>query len=381
MDSIESMIPPAEQEILERVDAFATEAIDPYVETMERDDVFPVEVIDVAEEYGILELLRDEQYGGHDVDFLTYSRALERISEISCALGETIGHHAMTTMGIERFGTPEQKERYLGETESVGSLMLSEPGAGSSPSDLEAVAQADGDHFILNGTKRFCTNASFADVCVVVARKKPTPPDSHGVSAFLVPGVENTDGLRFDRMKFMGMRGHITGDAHFDDVRVPKDALLGDVGDGFKIAMSNIDLGRTGLAVMATGVARSAFDLAIDYATDREQGGSPIGEYQSVQLMAAEMDAKLDAARHLAYQSAASISEGAVDTHESAKAKFYATEAAEEITRDAMQIYGGRGYSKEYPLEQYFRDARGLTILGGTSEIQKTTVAKQAMDM
>lgn len=370
MDLVREEPPEIDDPLLEAVDAFVTDAVEPRVEKMEQTDQLPMEIVEEARDYGVLDMLRDERYGGFDTDFFTYCLALERIASVSCSIAETINHHSLATIGIERHGSEAQKERYLASDTSVGSLMLSEPGAGSSPSDLEAVADETEDGYVISGHKRFCTNGSFSDVCLVVARKRPAPSDSHGVSVFLVPGVEDTEGLTFERMEFMGMRGHITGDAVFEDVTVPESSLLGEVGQGFRIAMGNIDLGRTGLAAMATGVAQSAFDNAVEYASDREQGGSAIGEYQSIQLLLAEMDAKLAAAKHFTAQSAYSIAEDDVDTRLSARSKFYAANAAEYVTRNAMQVYGGRGYSTEYPLERYFRDARGLAILGGTTEIR-----------
>ncbi|WP_233745233.1 acyl-CoA dehydrogenase family protein [Halobacterium bonnevillei] len=233
----------------------------------------------------------------------------------------------------------------------------------------------------MTGEKSFGTNAGVADVQLVVARKRPRPDEGHGVSVFLAPSVDDRDGFAFDRSEFMGMRGHVTGDSSFDDVFVDESALLGDVGSGFRIAMGTIDMARTGLGAIGTGIATAAFEDAIAYAGDREQGGQPVGEYQAVQVLVAEMDAQLDSARHLVYDSATAIADGEGDTRKSSKAKYVASDAAEFVTRNAMQVHGGKGYRTDLPLERYYRDAKILSIIGGTTEIQKTTVAAEAMGL
>ncbi|WP_245902810.1 acyl-CoA dehydrogenase family protein [Salinigranum rubrum] len=265
--------------------------------------------------------------------------------------------------------------------EAVGAMLLTEPDAGSSPSQLSTVAEATDDGYRLSGEKAFGTNAGVADVHLVVARRRPQPEDSHGVSVFLVPSVDEAPGFDFERIEYMGMRGHVTGDSTLDDVSVPADALLGEVGQGFRIAMGTIDMARTGLGAIGTGLARGAFDLAVDYASAREQGGSAIGEYQAVQVIVADMYSQLESARHLVYSSANRIAEDASETRASSAAKLAGSEAAEFVTRNAIQVYGGKGYRTDEPLERYFRDAKILSLIGGTSEIQRTTVARETLDL
>jgi alkylation response protein AidB-like acyl-CoA dehydrogenase len=260
-------------------------------------------------------------------------------------------------------------------------MLLTEPDAGSSPSQLSTVAAATDDGYRLTGEKAFGTNAGVADVHLVVARRRPTPDESHGVSIFVVPSVEETPGFDFERVEYMGMRGHVTGDSSLSDVHVPADALLGEVGQGFRIAMGTIDMARTGLGAIGVGIARAAFDRAVDYAGAREQGGSAIGEYQAVQVLVADMFSRLESARHLVYSSATRISNEAAETRASSAAKLAGSEAAEFVTRNAIQVYGGKGYRTDEPLERYYRDAKILSLIGGTSEIQRTTIARETLDL
>ncbi|GAA0511522.1 Acyl-CoA dehydrogenase [Halorubrum aquaticum] len=384
MSLIESALTDEHREIRDRAAAFATEVVEPAADRIERTDEFPREVIEEAGDRGLLGILLPEAYGGEGSDFLSYCLAVERIAEASGAVAETIQGHTFAALPVAEFGTDDQKERYLepmARGETVGSMLLTEPDAGSSPSELSTVAVADDEGYLLSGEKSFGTNAGVADLHLVVARKKPAPEDGHGVSVFLVPGTDDRDGFAFDRVEFMGMRGHVTGDSTLSDVRVADDALLGEVGQGFRIAMGTIDMARTGLGAIGTGIARAAFDQAIAYAGDREQGGQPVGNYQAVQVLVADMDAELDGARHLVYDSAKAIADGEGDTRTSSKAKYVASEAAEFVTRNAIQVHGGKGYRTDLPLERYYRDAKILSIIGGTTEIQKTTVAGEALGL
>ena len=370
------------RDVLDRADAFVEETLAPRTEAIERTREFPRDVVEAAGDAGLLGILVPEAYGGLGGDFLSYCLALERIAEESGAVAETIQGHTFATLPVLNFGTDAQRERLLPAMvagESVGAMLLTEPGAGSSPTELGTVAAATDDGYRISGEKSFGTNAGVADVHLVVARKRPQPDDSHGVSVFLVPNPDDVSGFTFDRGEYLGMHGHVTGDSTFEDVAVDADALLGSIGQGFRIAMGTIDMARTGLGAIGCGIGRAAFDEAVAYAGDREQGGKPVGEYQAVQVLVAEMDAELEAARSLVYDSAVRIADGEGDTRASSRAKFAASDAAEFCARNAMQIYGGKGYRTDYPLERYYRDARILSIIGGTSEIQKTTVASQAL--
>jgi len=384
MGLIESALTDEHRAFRDRAAEFAADVVEPAAERIERDDEFPRDVIADAGDWGLLGILLPEAYGGEGSDFVSYCLAVEQIAAASGAVAETIQGHTFAALPIATYGTDEQKETYLepmARGDQVGAMLLTEPGAGSSPSELATVAEATDDGYRLTGEKSFGTNAGVADVHLVVARKRPRPDEGHGVSVFLAPSVDDRDGFAFDRSEFMGMRGHVTGDSSFDDVFVDESALLGDVGSGFRIAMGTIDMARTGLGAIGTGIATAAFEDAIAYAGDREQGGQPVGEYQAVQVLVAEMDAQLDSARHLVYDSATAIADGEGDTRKSSKAKYVASDAAEFVTRNAMQVHGGKGYRTDLPLERYYRDAKILSIIGGTTEIQKTTVAAEAMGL
>jgi alkylation response protein AidB-like acyl-CoA dehydrogenase len=383
MGLIDGALTDEHRALAERVDAFCEEVVAPAAEAIEDSDEFPRDVMEAAGERGLLGVLLPEANGGEGSDFLSYCLVVERIARASGAVAESVQGHTFAALPIARHGTEAQRERYLepmARGERIGAMLLTEPGAGSSPSELEATAAVTDDGYRLDGEKAFGTNAGVADVHLVVARQQPPPEDSHGVSVFLVPGVDEADGLVFDRTAFMGMRGHVTGDTTLDGVEVPADALLGEVGQGFRIAMGTIDMARTGLGAIGTGIARAALDRAVDYATVREQGGQAVGQYQAVQVLLAEMDARLAGARHLVYDSATRIADGEPDTRRSSRAKYVASEAAEFVTRNAIQVHGGKGYAKSLPLERYYRDAKILSIIGGTTEIQQTTVARELLD-
>ncbi|EMA07498.1 acyl-CoA dehydrogenase family protein [Haloferax denitrificans] len=384
MTLLERALSEEHHDVLDRAETFATESVAPRAEEIERSREFPRDVVEAAGDAGLLGILVPEEYGGLGGDFLSYCLAIERIAEESGAVAETIQGHTFAMLPVLNFGTDAQRERLLPDMvagDAVGSMLLTEPGAGSSPTELGTVAEATDTGYRISGEKSFGTNAGVADVHLVVARKRPQPEDSHGVSVFLVPSPDEVDGFSFERGEYLGMHGHVTGDSTFDDVAVDADALLGAVGQGFRIAMGTIDMARTGLGAIGCGIGRAAFDEAVAYAGDRRQGGKAVGEYQAVQVLVAEMDSRLESARSLVYDSAVRIADGEGDTRVSSRAKFTASEAAEFCARNAMQVYGGKGYRTDYPLERYYRDARILAIIGGTTEIQKTTVASAALGL
>jgi alkylation response protein AidB-like acyl-CoA dehydrogenase len=383
MGLIDGALTDEHRQLREKAEAFTEEVIEPGADEIEATDSFPRDLMEAAGERGLLGILLPEEHGGEGADFLGYCLVLERVARASGAVAESIQGHTFAALPIAAHGTPDQRAEYLeamARGDQIGAMLLTEPGAGSSPSELATTAAATEDGYRLDGEKAFGTNAGVADVHLVVARKAPAPEDSHGVSVFLVPSVDTTDGLAFDRTEFMGMRGHVTGDTTLDGVEVPEDAVLGEIGQGFRIAMGTIDQARTGLGAIGLGIARAALDRAIEYAGDREQGGQAVGEYQAVQVLLADMDARLAGARHLVYDSAARIAEGDGDTRRSSRAKYVASDAAEFVTRNAVQVHGGRGYSTELPLERYYRDAKILSIIGGTTEIQQTTVARELLE-
>lgn len=384
MSLIQAALSESHQDVRERAAAFAEEVVAPRTAEIERSDEFPRDVIEAAGDRGLLGLLLPAEYGEITTDFLGYCLAIERIAAESGAVAETIHGHTFAALPIARFGTDAQRDEYLPQMtagSAIGAMLLTEPDAGSSPSELSTVATANDEGYQLTGEKAFGTNAGVADVHLVVARKRPQPEESHGVSVFLTPAVDDTPGLSFDRTEYMGMRGHVTGDTTLDAVAIPAENLLGEIGSGFQIAMGTIDMARTGLGAIGTGIARAAFDEAVAYAGDRDQGGSPIGEYQAVQVLLADMYQQLTSARHLVYSSALSIANDDANTRASSSAKLAGSEAAEFVTRNAIQVHGGTGYQKGEPVERYYRDAKILSIIGGTSEIQRTTIATNTLDL
>jgi butyryl-CoA dehydrogenase len=393
MPLIESALSAEHREIRDRATEFATEVVAPQADEIEATDEFPRDVMETAGEYGLLGILLPTEYGGLDSDFLSYCLAVEQVARESGAVAESIQGHTFAALPVAQYGTDEQRDTHLhamAAGETIGAMLLTEPGAGSSPSELETIAeeqereeqeQAGETEYAISGEKTFGTNAGVADLHLVVARKRPEPEGSHGVSVFLLPGTDDLPGFTFEREPFMGMRGHVTGDSTFEQAEVPGDAVLGEIGQGFRIAMGTIDMARTGLGAIGIGIAGAALEQATEYAGTREQGGSAVGEYQAVQVLLAQMDARHRSARQLVYDSAHGIATDEPDTRRSSTAKWTASEASEFVTRNAMQVYGGKGYSKEYPLERYYRDAKILSIIGGTNEIQQTTVAQQLLDL
>jgi alkylation response protein AidB-like acyl-CoA dehydrogenase len=290
MSLIERALDEGARDARDRADEFVEEVLSDRTEEIEREDEFPRDVVEAAGDYGLMGIMLPEEYGGLGADFLAYCAALERVAAESGAVAETIQGHTFAALPVLNFGTDAQKEEYLpamADGECVGSMLLTEPGAGSSPSEMITVANETDDGYEIEGEKAFGTNAGVADLHLVVARKRPKPEEGHGVSVFLVPSPEEVEGFDFERREYMGMRGHVTGDSEFDGVQIGEDALLGQVGHGFRIAMGTIDMARTGLGAIGTGIARAAFEEAVDYAGDREQGGQAVGEYQAVQVLVA----------------------------------------------------------------------------------------------
>jgi alkylation response protein AidB-like acyl-CoA dehydrogenase len=384
MHLIEGALTESHRDVRERADRFAREDVAPRTEEIESSDAFPRDLIETAGDRGLLGLLLPEEYGELTSDFLGYCLAIERIAAESGAVAEIIQGHTFAGLPIARSGTDHQRARYLPKMaagSAVGAMLLTEPDAGSAPSGLAATAETTDTGYRLSGQKAFGTNAGVADVNLVVARVRPQPEQNHGVSVLLVREPEEAEGFEFDRVRYMGMRGHVTGDSTFENVEVPAENLLGAVGEGFRIAMGTIDMARTGLGAIGAGIARGAFDAAVSYAETREQGGSAVGDYQAVQVLLADMHQRLAGARHLVYSSAAAIAAAEADTRASSTAKLAGSETAEFVTRNAIQIHGGVGYQRGEPVERFYRDAKILSIIGGTSEIQRTTIASETLDL
>ncbi|MFJ7977784.1 acyl-CoA dehydrogenase [Peribacillus sp. JNUCC 23] len=367
-----------EQEMMRKMvrDFTATE-VAPFVERMENGE-FPRQVLQKMGELGLMGIPIPEQYGGAEMDFISYIIAIHEISKVSPALGVVLSvHTSVGTNPIVYFGNEEQKQKYvpkLATGKYLGAFCLSEPSAGSDAANLKSRAIRDGDFYRLNGSKAFITNGGEADVYIVFASTNPQER-SKGISAFIVD--KDTPGLIIGKDEHkMGLMGSRTVQLTFEDMKVPVKNLLGKEGDGFKIALANLEVGRIGIAAQALGIAEGAFGHAVAYAKERVQFGKSIAAQQGVGFKLAEMGTAIEAAKLLVYQAAYLRSHRLSCGKEASMAKLFASKTAVDVTTEAIQVFGGYGYTKEYPVERYFRDAKVTEIYEGTSEIQKIVIHK-----
>jgi alkylation response protein AidB-like acyl-CoA dehydrogenase len=343
----------------------------------DRTKTFPADVLKRMGGLGLMGMRVPEAYGGQEADMVAYALALSEIAYACAATAVIMAvHSSIVCESIAVFGTPAQKERFLpplAAGEMIGAFALTEPQAGSDPLRQETSARRQGGHYILNGNKRFITSGKNGGLIIVTA--KTDPEKGHrGISAFLVP--QGTAGLSVGRVEEkLGLRASDTVDLVFNDCRVPADHLLGAEGEGFKIAMTALDGGRIGIAAQSLGVAQAAFDEAVKYARSREQFGRKISKFQSIRFTLADMATEIEAARQLMLLAAAKKEQGQRVTREAAMAKLYASEMANRVTAKALQIHGGYGVTKDYPVERLYRDARVFTLYEGTSEIQRVVIS------
>ncbi|MBX9971562.1 acyl-CoA dehydrogenase [Cytobacillus firmus] len=368
-----------EQEMMRKmVRDFAQTEIAPFVEKMEQGE-FPREILRKMGELGLMGIPIPEKYGGSEMDFTSYIIAIHELSRVSATVGVILSvHTSVGTNPILYFGTEEQKQKYipkLASGEYLGAFCLTEPSAGSDAGSLKSRAVKDGDHYVINGSKVFITNAGEADVYIVFASTNPEL-GSKGISAFIVE--KDTPGLVFGKDEHkMGLHGSRTLQLTFEDMRVPADNLLGNEGEGFKIAMANLDAGRIGIASQALGIAEAAFEAAASYAKERVQFGKPIAAQQGVGFKLADMATSAEAAKLLIYRAADMRQRGVKCGLEASMAKLFASKTAVDVTTEAIQVFGGYGYTEDYPVERYFRDAKITEIYEGTSEIQRIVISKQ----
>jgi acyl-CoA dehydrogenase len=369
-----------EQEMMRKmVKEFAENEIAPFVERMEKGE-FPRQILKKMAELGLMGITVPEEYGGAGMDFTSYIIAIHEISKISATVGVILSvHTSVGTNPILYFGTEEQKRKYvpkLASGEYLGAFCLTEPGAGSDAKSLKTKAVRQGDYYILNGSKVFITNGGEADTYIVFARTNPDEPGSRGVSAFIVE--KDTPGFIIGKdEKKMGLHGSRTVQISFEDAKVPAENLLGEEGQGFKIAMANLDVGRIGIAAQSLGIAEAALEHATAYAKERIQFGKPIAAQQGVAFKLADMATAVEAAKLLVYRAAFLRSNGLPCGKEASMAKLFASRAAMENAIEAVQIFGGNGYTEDYPVERLFRDAKVCEIYEGTSEIQRLVISKQ----
>lgn len=355
---------------------FASNVLAPRAGDNDANSTFPAEAIEQMGQLGFLGMLVPETYGGADTDNVAYALALEEIAagEGACSTIMSV-HNSVGCMPILKFGNDAQKQSYLPDMatgKTLAAFCLTEPDAGSDASALRTTAKRDGCHYSLNGTKQFITSGKQAAIAIVFAR---TGEGKQGISAFIVP--TNTPGYKISRVEDkMGQRASDTCQIVFDDCRIPADQRLGEEGQGYKIALSNLEGGRIGIAAQSVGMARSAYEHALVFARQRKSFGKAIIEHQSIAFKLADMATQLDAARLLVHRAAALRDAGEPCLVEASMAKLFASEMAEKVCSDAIQIHGGYGYLKDYAVERIARDVRVCQLYEGTSEIQRLVISR-----
>ncbi|MCH4828085.1 acyl-CoA dehydrogenase [Planococcus halocryophilus] len=357
---------------------FAKEEITPFIENMENGE-FPTAILKKMGELGLMGITAPEKYGGSEMDFTSYITAIHELSKASGVIGVILSvHTSVGTNPILNFGSQQQIEKYvpkLATGEYLGAFCLTEPAAGSDAGSLKTKAVLDGDDYVLNGSKVFITNGGAADTYIVFASTKPAA-GSRGISAFIVE--KDTPGLIIGKNeKKMGLHGSKTVQLTFENMRVPAENLLGEENKGFSIAMANLNVGRIGIAAQALGIAEAAYEYAVAYAKEREQFGKPIAQQQGIGFKLADMATQVEASKLLVYNAADLYSKGKNCNKEASMAKLFASKTAMDVTIEAIQVFGGYGYTKDYPVERLFRDAKVTEIYEGTSEIQRIVISKQ----
>jgi len=357
---------------------FAEEVVGPGAEERDENEEFSIDLWNKCAELGLCGVTFPEEYGGIGADYVSYSLVVEELSRVDASLGVTVSAHSSLCVNpISMFGNDAQKEKYLPPLttgEKLGAFGLTEPMAGSDASEMRTTAVKDGDTYVINGTKIFITNGSYADVYVVIAQADKEK-GTRGIAAFIIE--KDTPGFTFGKKeKKMGIRSSATYELVFDNCRIPAENLLGEEGQGFKIAMATLDYGRIGIASQAVGIAQGAYEEAVKYAKDRSQFGTTLAQMPVIQFKLADMATQIEAARLLVYKACEYA-----DKHDrgvnkfAAMAKVFAAETANAVATQAVQVLGGYGYTRDYPLERMMRDAKITEIYEGTSEIQRVVIA------
>jgi butyryl-CoA dehydrogenase len=370
-----------QEEFRIQVRQFAEEIVKPKAEEIDREAIYPIELLAEAGKLGYMGANIPTEYGGHKIDGVSYAILIEEVSRICSSTGVILAvHNSLGNFPIYLFGTGEQKQQYLPRLsggEWIGGFMLTEEQAGSDAGALATTAELKGDEYIVNGTKRYILSGTHANTFVLMAITDKSQ-GKRGISALIMerdyPGIEVVK--KYD---MMGVRGCGLARLTLTDVKIPKQNLLGKEGDGFKIALASLDHGRIGIAAQSIGIAQAALEHSIEYAKERHQFGKPIASFQAIQWMVADAATQVDAARLLTYRAAALKDSGARFGKEAAMAKLFASECAVTVTGLAAQIHGGSGYMRDRPVERFYRDARILTVYEGTSEVQRMVIAAGAM--
>jgi len=361
---------------------FADNELAPRAAEIEEEHIFPAENMAKMAELGFLGAHIPEEYGGAGMDFTSFIIIMEEVSRACGSTGITLAaHSSLCAYPLFKFGSEEHKQKYLPDIctgKKLGAFGLTEAEAGSDAGATKTTAVKQDDHWVINGSKMFCTNGSKADIIIITAKTDLEARPSHGISSFIIekgfPGFN--PGKDEDKL---GLRGSVTSQLFFEDCKVPAENLMGIEGEGFKHFMETLDEGRIVIGAMALGIAQGAFDAALAYAKEREAFGRPIAKLQTIQGYLADMATQLEAARLLIYSAARKLDAGEKVIRESAMAKLYASEVANFVTNKAVQIHGGYGYTKDFPVERYYRDAKLCEIGEGTSEIQRIVIAREVL--
>ena len=356
---------------------FAEKEVKPLAQEVDEEERFPAETVAKMQKFGFMGIPFPKELGGQGCDTLTYAMCVEELSKVCATTGVIVSAH--TSLGcdpIKKYGTPAQIEKYLvpmAQGKKLGAFGLTEPGAGTDASGQQTKAVLDGDHYVLNGSKIFITNAGQADVYVIFAMTDKSK-GNHGISAFIVE--KEFPGFSIGKKELkMGIRGSSTCELIFENCIVPKENLLGQEGTGFGIAMGTLDGGRIGIAAQALGIAQGACDETDKYVKERKQFGRPISAFQNTQFQLADMKAKIEAARLLVYSAAVAKDTKKRFSVDAAMAKLFAAETAMEVTTKCVQLFGGYGYTRDYPVERMMRDAKITEIYEGTSEVQRMVIS------
>lgn len=371
-----------EQELVKKmVREFAVKEVKPIAAEIDETERFPMENVEKMAKIGMMGIPFSKEYGGAGGDTLSYIIAVEELSKVCATTGVIVSAHtSLCASLIDQFGNKDQKEKYLKDLatgKKIGAFGLTEPGAGTDAAGQQTIAVLDGDNYILNGSKIFITNGGVAETFIVFAMTDKSK-GTKGISAFIVE--KDFEGFSIGKKEDkLGIRGSSTTELVMNNCVVPKENLIGQEGKGFGIAMKTLDGGRIGIAAQALGIAEGAYEEAVNYMKERKQFNRPLAAFQGLQWMIAEMDTEIEAARHLVYKAAWLKENKLPYSVDAARAKLYAAEVAMDVTTKAVQIFGGYGYTKEYPVERMMRDAKITEIYEGTSEVQKMVISGSAL--